>query len=117
MIDRNKFDQGVAFFNAADFFAAHEALEDVWREMHGADRRVMQGLIQLAVAFHHHSTGNVAGMRSLLARAAAKLADAPDDFLGIAVPPLRQAVGRWQQALEERSPLPPLPRLQPRTRC
>ena len=117
MADQAKFEQGVALFNAADFFAAHEALEDVWREMRGPERRIMQGLIQLAVALHHHSTGNLEGARSLLARAAAKLADAPDNFYGLSVPPLRQAVGRWQQALEERSALPPLPRLQTRDQC
>ncbi|HVP43752.1 MAG TPA: DUF309 domain-containing protein, partial [Terriglobales bacterium] len=83
MVDRARFEEGVALFNAGDFFAAHEALEDVWRDLHGPERRSMQGLIQLAVALHHHSTGNLDGARSLLARAAAKLADAPDDFFGI----------------------------------
>ncbi|HVP42949.1 MAG TPA: DUF309 domain-containing protein, partial [Terriglobales bacterium] len=80
-------------------------------------RRSMQGLIQLAVALHHHSTGNLDGARSLLARAAAKLADAPDDFFGISIPPLRQALDQWQQALREGSPLPPLPRIRTWERC
>ncbi len=117
MFDAKKFAEGTALFNAAKFFAAHEALEDVWRGLHGPERRAMQGLIQLAVALHHHSNGNLDGARSLLARAAAKLADAPDDFFGLSIPPLRQAVDRWQQALQECRAVPPLPRLELRPRC
>ncbi len=112
-----KLDEGIACFNSGRFFAAHEALEDVWRELHGPERRVMQGLIQLAVALHHYSTGNLDGARSLLARAAVKLAEAPDDFFGLSIPPLRQAVDRWQQALQERRAVPPLPRFELRQRC
>ena len=117
MIDRKRFEEGIALFNAADFFAAHEALEDVWREMQGPERQVMQGLVQVAVALHHHSTSNPEGARSVLARAAANVADAPDDFFGISMPPLRDALARWQQALAERSAPPPLPRLRTRERC
>lgn len=115
MMDHAKFSQGVALFNAADFFAAHEALEDVWREMRGPDKELMQALIQVAVAMHHHSTGNLEGTRSVLARAAATLADAPDELFGIAMAPLRRSLEQWRQALNEGSSWPALPRLQ--TRC
>ncbi len=112
-----KLDEGIACFNSGRFFEAHEALEDVWRELHGRERRAMQGLIQLAVALHHHSKGNVDGARSLLARAVAKLADAPDDFFGISIPPLRQSLEQWQEALNKRCAAPPLPRLELRRWC
>lgn len=112
-----KLEEGVACFNSGKFFEAHEALEDVWREMEGPGREVMQAVIQVAVALHHYSTGNVEGARSVLARAAARLAEAPDGFLGINMPQLRQALERWQQALAEGSSPPPLPRLEMRGRC
>ncbi len=111
MVDEFKLKQGIALFNAGKFFEAHEALEDVWRAMRGAERDIMQAVIQVAVAFHHYSTGNLTGARSVLARAAAGLADASDDFFGISMPPLRQALDRWQEALAAGSPMPPLPRL------
>ncbi len=117
MIDHSKLNEGIELFNAGDFFAAHEALEDVWRQMRGPDRRVMQGLIQVAVAFHHHSNGNLEGARSLLRRAATRLADAPDEFFGVFLPPVRTAIAAWQQALQQRAPAPPLPRLQIMRRC
>ncbi len=111
MFDRAKFEQGAALFNAGEFFAAHEALEDVWREMRGGNRDFLQAVIQVAVALHHYSTGNLAGARSVLARAAATLENAPDQFLGINIPRLRQDLRGWQQALADGSPAPPPPRL------
>ncbi len=110
-MDQHRLEEGIAFFNAGKFFEAHEALEDVWRAMQGPDRDWLQAVIQVAVALHHHSTGNLAGARSVLARASATLAHAPDDFLKIDIPALREALGRWQRALADGSAVPPLPRL------
>src|SRR3981081_3156347 len=55
-------------FNRACFFDAHEVWEDVWRAAPPEEKKFLQGLIQIAVAFHHHSTGNIIGARSLLER-------------------------------------------------
>jgi len=113
----SKLDEAIAHFNAARFYDAHEALEDLWRQQEGPDKAFLQGLVQLAVALHHHSTGNREGARSVLERAAVNLAQAPDDVLGIAMRPLRQSVAQWQQALAGGASLPPLPRLEMRERC
>ena len=51
--------RGIRHFNAREFYDAHEVWEDVWRESQGMEKRFLQGLIQAAVALHHHSTGNV----------------------------------------------------------
>src|SRR5947209_20294512 len=63
-----RFAEGIKLFNSAEFFEAHEVLEDVWRAAPAAEKRFLQGLIQVAVALHHHSKGNRTGARSLLAR-------------------------------------------------
>ena len=117
MFDTKRFAEGVALFDAGEFFAAHEALEDVWRGMRGPERRFLQGLVQLAVALHHHSTGNVTGARSVLARAAGNLAGAPEDLFGLALPALQVSVRQWERALKEGSRPPPLPFLQRKPRC
>ncbi len=109
---RQKLHEGIELFNSGQFFECHEVLEEVWNELQGDERRWMQGIIQVAVALHHHGTGNRAGAKSLLARAAAKLADAPADMLGISVPPLRSSVDAWRSALEKQEPAPALPHLE-----
>ncbi len=52
---------GVLFFNARDFFEAHEVWEDLWHQTTGPERRFYQGLIQAAVALFHFGNGNIRG--------------------------------------------------------
>ena len=58
-----------ALLQAGECFAAHEALEAVWMQARGEEKRLLQGLIQLAVAWHHWQQGNAKGARGVLARA------------------------------------------------
>ena len=52
---------GVLFFNAHDFFEAHEVWEALWMESTGTERKFVQGLIQAAVGLFHFSGGNLGG--------------------------------------------------------
>src|SRR3989442_10051305 len=60
-------------FNAGDYWAAHEALETVWRSIISdrdeAAARVWQGLIQAAAALLHQRRGNEHGV-AVVGRAA-----------------------------------------------
>lgn len=55
------------------FFEVHELLEPAWFRADEPVRTALQGLIQVAVAFHHLEHGNRAGARSLLAEGVAKV--------------------------------------------
>ena len=110
-MDSAKFQHGIDLFNAGSFFDAHEVLEDVWRESRGPEKEFLQAVIQAAVGLHHHSTGNIVGARSLLARAGRKLADYPDGYCGIALDGLRDSLEDWQKSLAEGAALPLPPRL------
>ncbi len=65
--------KGVLEFNRQEFFRCHETLEELWREQEGQERLFTQGLIQIAVGFHHLLRGNTRGARSLLMRGREKL--------------------------------------------
>jgi uncharacterized protein len=95
--------RGLALFNAARFFDAHEALEDVWRTVpqHTRLRRHFQGLVQLAVAFHHQSTGNYVGAGSVLARALRNLDGAEESFPDLDLKSLRASLKPWRAHLAE----------------
>ena len=60
-------------FNERRFFEAHDVLEDVWQGLRGPARSFVQGLIQVAVGFHHLERGNPPGAASVFARALARL--------------------------------------------
>jgi predicted metal-dependent hydrolase len=111
-LDRASYLKGIALFNHGEFFDAHEVFEDVWRAAPEPERKFLQGLIQLAVGFHHFSTGNCLGARSLLERGSRNLAAYSDPHLGVRLAPLLACVADWCRALDLDSPLPPLPRIQ-----
>lgn len=94
------YDRGIRLFNAGEFYDAHEVWEDVWRESQGLEKQFLQGLIQAAVAFHHHSTGNVTGAYSLMERGRKNLAACPQEFGGIRVTTLLESLAQWRAALE-----------------
>jgi len=87
--------EGIKLFNARNFFAAHEVLEDVWRAAPLAEKKYWQGLIQVAVALHHRSTGNHIGAQSVMARAARNLTSCPADWHGIRIESLRVFLRQW----------------------
>ena len=103
--------RGIELFNRGEFYEAHEVLEDVWRPSAQPERRFLQGLIQVAVALHHHSRGNVIGARSLLARARRNLKPYPSTFGGLQLADLHNSLDAWQHALDSGSSLPPAPQL------
>ena len=66
-----------SLFNAGAYWAAHEALETVWRSIiREPERCVWQGLIQAAAALLHRERGNRHGVAAVGGSALAKLAGA-----------------------------------------
>ena len=101
------FNRGLDLFNRAHFFDAHEVLEEVWRAVprdHRSRRHLrlhVQGMVQLAVAFHHQSTGNRAGACSVLKRALRNLSGAEGSFPDLDFDRLRPELQLWQRHLDD----------------
>jgi len=92
--------EGLQCYRARAFFAAHEHWEIVWLESKEPEKTFLQGLIQIAAAFHHLQRGNLPGTRSLLQKAQRRLERYPEYFGGIDVTSLRKDIRKWLQALE-----------------
>jgi predicted metal-dependent hydrolase len=108
-MSRDLFLKGLTLFNSAHFFEAHEVLEDVWRAAPEPERKFFQGLIQIAVALHHYSTGNHVGCRSLLERGRRNLAAYPAQHQGLDLASFHESVDQWRAALEHGLPAPAHP--------
>jgi predicted metal-dependent hydrolase len=80
---RPSFLAGVAHFNAREFWEAHESWEELWLEAESELHQFLQGLIQLAAAYHHIKRGTFRGAVRLIDAALAKLAPFPPRFCGI----------------------------------
>ena len=53
-----KFQRGILHFNAQEFFEAHEVWEEVWLVEAEPEKTFLQGIIQIAAAFHHYLREN-----------------------------------------------------------
>ena len=58
-------DEAACLFNEGLFFEVHEVLEAVWLKLEGQSRLLLQGLIQIAVGFHHLENKNLNGASGL----------------------------------------------------
>ncbi len=93
------FRRGLEEFNTEHFFEAHEVWEEVWLASAEPEKRFLQGIIQIAAAFHHYQRGNLLGTRSLLEAGLGRLRDFPGDQGGISLDLLCVAAGEWAAAL------------------
>jgi uncharacterized protein len=103
-MDTNKkerlYQEGLDAFNSRRFYDAHEHWEEVWLTTPNPEKMFLQGLIQVAAAFHHYSRANVEGTRNLLRAGLVKLDCFPEDHGGFKVEALRKAVRGWLAALD-----------------
>ncbi len=60
-----RIDEGIRLFNAGEYFACHDVLEDFWSELTCPEKPFFQGLIQTAVALFHFEEGNLGGARRM----------------------------------------------------
>jgi uncharacterized protein len=109
---RAHLEHGIALFNAGHYFDAHEALEDAWRTCAGEEKLLLQGVTQAAVALHHHSTGNLTGARSVLARALANMSGYAEGSAGLRLVALRKSLVACLETIERSEVLPQRPRIE-----
>ncbi len=80
-----KYLQGLKLFNDEEFFACHDALEEVWTETVGEEKQFYQGLIHAAVSLFHFENGNLGGARKMHASSLKYLETYVLHYLGIDV--------------------------------
>ncbi len=55
-------DEGIAIFNEGRHWHAHEAWEDLWKQLEGDAKEYVQGLIMAAAMLVHYERTNPAGV-------------------------------------------------------
>jgi predicted metal-dependent hydrolase len=74
---RSHFLEGIHHFNSRRFWEAHEAWETLWLEAESDLDQFLQGLIQIAAAYHHIQRGTFRGAPRLFAAALRRLEPFP----------------------------------------
>lgn len=90
----------VALWNEGLFFEVHEVLERVWASATGPARHALQGVIQIAVALHHHAHGNARGARTLMRDGRERLTANRSALPALDVDALLAATAAWQTGLD-----------------
>ena len=110
-----RFGKAVRLFNAGEWYACHDGFEALWHETQGPCRRVLQGILQIAVAHLHLERGNRRGATVLLGEGLGRLQAAGPEQLGLNLEHLRVAARERLLALQrEQDPSAlPLPLLLP----
>lgn len=83
--------EGVALFNAGEFYRQHDVLEQLWMEDLRPVRDLYQGILQVGVAFHHAEQGNYRGSIKMLRRGLLRLRYLPPVCQTVEVEALRRA--------------------------
>jgi predicted metal-dependent hydrolase len=87
-----------------DYYECHEVMEELWLE-EGRDL-LYQGLLQIAVGLYHHSNNNITGSIKLFEGGISKLADYPNETLGIDLRRIRNESIEYLQKLMDISQNP-----------
>ena len=74
------FVEGVDHFNAREFWNAHESWETIWLEAESEVVQFLQGLIQIAAAYHHVQRGTYRGAIRLFEAGLEKLTPFPTGY-------------------------------------
>ena len=95
---------GLALFNAGEFFEQHEVLEEAWRAEVAQIRDLYRGILQIGVGFYHLGRGNARGARNLLTYGIDRLAPFDPSCMGVDVAALRAAAGACRAEIERLGP-------------
>ena len=96
---KKRFLEGIELFNRGQFFDCHEALEEVWLESSGEQKKFLQGLIQVAVALHHLRNGNRVGAARLLEAGIEKLSESVPERESVDVAALLEVLAPLRERL------------------
>jgi predicted metal-dependent hydrolase len=80
-----EFEDAIALFNNGDYYACHDAIEEIWHNAWQCDRAFYQGLLQIAVGLYHLKSLNWHGAAILLGEGTSRLPAYLPDYQSINV--------------------------------
>ncbi len=101
--------KGIHHFNAREFWEAHEAWETIWLVAESEIEQFLQGLIQIAAAYHHVQRRTYRGAPRLFAAALKRLEPFPLIFCGLDRTEVDSSARRHRAWLESAAGAPKRP--------
>ena len=75
--------EALNLFNNQKWYEAHDALENIWNNLDGDARQIIQGILQVSVSQFHLSKGNLNGATVLLGEGLGRIKSRTNYDLGV----------------------------------
>ncbi|MEO1286554.1 MAG: DUF309 domain-containing protein [Chloroflexota bacterium] len=92
--------QGIAKFNAGEYYKQHDLFEELWMATDAPVRDLYRAILQVGVAYFQIERGNYRGALKMLQRSVQWLVTLPDSCQGVDVAQLREDSFRVRAELE-----------------
>ena len=99
-INDYRFEIGMKLFNSCQWYKSHDVFEEIWHETGGADRQLIQGILQVAVAQVHLENSNLNGATILYGEALGRLKRFHLSNFGLDIEGLSNCVSRRLEFLQ-----------------
>ena len=63
---KESLEEAINLFNNQKWYEAHDAFEDIWNDLVGDERQIVQGILQVSVSQYHLNKGNLNGAMILI---------------------------------------------------
>ena len=80
---KDSLQEAIDLFNNQKWYEAHDAFEDIWNDLVGDERQIVQGILQVSVSQFHLNKGNYNGAMILLGEGIGRIRNRASDDLGI----------------------------------
>ena len=87
-------------FNSCQWYKSHDVFEEIWHETSGPERRLLQGILQVAVAQVHLENSNINGATILYGESLGRLKKFQVSNLGLDIVGLTKCVSRRLEFLQ-----------------
>lgn len=91
---------GIEKFNAGEYYAQHDLLEEQWMLENGPVRDLYRAILQVGIAYYHIVRGNYRGALKMLLRCEQWFSVLPDICQGVNIRQLHEDANRVKTALE-----------------
>jgi len=75
--------EAIDLFNKQKWYEAHDAFEDLWNDLVGDERQIVQGILQVSVSQFHLNKGNLNGAMILLGEGLGRIKNRESEDLEI----------------------------------
>ena len=102
---KDSLQEAIDLFNNQKWYEAHDAFEDIWNDLVGDERQIVQGILQVSVSQFHLNKGNLNGAMILLGEGLGRIRNKVSEDLEIDLISLCYSLESLLNKLHTKAPL------------